>query len=76
MPGHVRKASWFPPDRTVVATFLISLGNKPQDSGWKFTAVIASFALLTCYMLCASAVLRRSLTAQSVLCPCSPSEAR
>ena len=36
---------------TLVACFILALGNRPQGSAWKYTAVVVIFALLTAYML-------------------------
>ncbi|WFD30685.1 chitin synthase [Malassezia sp. CBS 17886] len=41
---------------TLIACFILALGNRPQGSPWKYTAVVAIFALLTLYMLVAGVV--------------------
>ncbi|WFC96900.1 chitin synthase [Malassezia brasiliensis] len=41
---------------TLVACFILALGNRPQGSAWKYTAVVVIFALLSLYMLAAGVV--------------------
>lgn len=41
---------------TLVACFILALGNRPQGSAWKYTAVVVIFALLSVYMLAAGVV--------------------
>lgn len=41
---------------TLIACFILALGNRPQGSSWKYTAVVVIFALLTLYMLVAGIV--------------------
>ncbi|WFD06235.1 chitin synthase [Malassezia vespertilionis] len=36
---------------TLIACFVLALGNRPQSSEWKYTAVVVIFALLALYML-------------------------
>lgn len=38
---------------TLIATFVLALGNRPQGSTWKYTTVVVLFGLLTLYMLVA-----------------------
>ena len=38
---------------TLVSTFILALGNRPQGSPWKYTTVVVAYALMTLYMLAA-----------------------
>ncbi|WFC97396.1 chitin synthase [Malassezia yamatoensis] len=51
--GFVNEVLHFIYIGTLVSCFILALGNRPQGSAWKYTAVVVIFALLTVYMLAA-----------------------
>lgn len=50
---------------TIVASFLMSLGNRPQGSKWKYLAAVVSFSFTTAYMYGAAAFCVYQIVIQS-----------